>query len=159
MVEIVPAEENIKDLITLVKEYTDAIRGQDASVAGTLSSQNLDDELAHADKKYGPPGGRMYLLRVDGSTAGCVALTRSDDDYCEIKRLYVRPEYRGRGFSRLLCSRVIEDARKIGYKYMRLDTFPFMKGAVHLYEKLGFRRIAKYNANPAPDAIFMQLEL
>jgi GNAT superfamily N-acetyltransferase len=159
MIEIIPAQEDKKTFIILVKEYTDMIRRQDVSVAGTLPSQHLDEELADIEKKYGYPGGRMYLLLVDGIAAGCVALTGNDGEYCEIKRLYIRPEYRGRGFSKLLCNKVIEDARKIGYRYMRLDTFPFMKSAIHVYEKLGFHYIEKYNDNPADDAIFMQLSL
>jgi GNAT superfamily N-acetyltransferase len=159
MIEIIPAQKNINGFIELVKEYTDMICKQDTSVAGTLSSQHLDEELAHTEQKYGYPGGRMYLLLVDGHMAGCAALTGNDDKYCEIKRLYVRPEYRGRGFSKLLCNKVIEEARQIGYQYMRLDTFPFMKSAIHVYEKLGFQYIEKYNDNPADDAIFMQLSL
>jgi GNAT superfamily N-acetyltransferase len=159
MAEIVPAQKNIREFIGLVREYTDAIRKQEAAVAETLSVQHLDEELADAEKKYGYPGGRMYLLMEDGKAAGCVALTGNDDTYCEIKRLYVRPEYRGRGFSRLLCAKVIEDAKTIGYSYMRLDTFPFMKSALRLYESLGFEYIGKYNDNPVEDAIFMQLKL
>lgn len=159
MIEIVPAQENIEEFITLVREYTDMIITQDESVAGTLSYQHLDDELKNVEEKYGYPSGRMYLLLVDKEIAGCVALTRNDDNYCEMKRLYVRPEYRGRGLSKILCSRAIEDAKAIGYKYMRLDTFPFMKSALHMYEKFGFEYIEKYNDNPAENAIFMQLEL
>ena len=159
MIRIIPAQENINEFIMLVREYTDMIRKEGASVAETLSSQHLDEELKNAEKKYGYPGGRMYLLLVDRNTAGCVALTGNDDTYCEIKRLYVKPEYRGRGLSKLLCIKVIEDAKVIGYKYMRLDTFPFMKSALHLYENLGFKYIEKNNDNPAENAFFMQLTL
>lgn len=159
MVEIIPARENLDAFLTLVREYTDSILTQGPTVAGTLSSQHLDEELQHIEKKYGPPGGRMYLLLAEGQPAGCVALTGNDAEYCELKRLYVRPVYRGHGYSRLLCQKVIQDARDIGYRYMRLDTFPFMQSAIHLYEKLGFKVTAKYNDNPAEDAIFMQLQL
>jgi GNAT superfamily N-acetyltransferase len=158
LVEIIPAQEDMDEFIALVREYTDMIRKQEESVAETLSYQGLDEELADVEKKYGHPGGRMYLLMVDHEPAGCVALI-GHDDCCEMKRLYVRPAYRGRGLSRLLCERIIEDARSIGYKYMRLDTFPFMRSALRLYEKLGFEYIDKYNDNPAEDAIFMQLSL
>jgi ribosomal protein S18 acetylase RimI-like enzyme len=144
-VEVIPAQENAGEFIALVKEYTDMISAQEESVAGTLSYQRLDKELADVGEKYGKP-------------VGCIALAGNDDDYCEMKRLYVRQAYRGSGFSRLLCERVIEDAKSIGYKYMRLDTFPFMRSALRLYEKLGFGYIEKYN-NPAEDAIFMQLSL
>lgn len=159
MIKIVPAQENINEFITLVREYTDMIREQESQASETLSYQHLDEELMNIEKKYGNPGGRMYLFLVGKNTAGCAALTGNDNDYCEIKRLYVRPEYRGRGFSKLLCAKIIEDARAIGYKYMRLDTFPFMKSALRLYENLGFEYIEKYNDNPANNAIFMQLTL
>lgn len=146
LAEIIPAEEHIDEFIALVKEYADMIRAQEESVAGTLSYQRLDKELADVGEKYGKP-------------VGCIALAGNDDGYCEMKRLYIRPAYRGRGFSRLLCERVIEDAKSIGYSYMRLETFPFMKSALRLYEKLGFEYIGKYNDNPAEDAFFMQLSL
>jgi ribosomal protein S18 acetylase RimI-like enzyme len=159
LVEIIPAEEHIDEFIALVKEYTDMISAQEESVAGTLSYQRLDEELADVGKKYSRPSGRMYLPMAEGKPAGCIALAGNNDDYCEMKRLYIRPAYRGRGFSRLLCERVIEDAKSIGYSYMRLETFPFMKSALRLYEKLGFEYIGKYNDNPAEDAFFMQLSL
>lgn len=159
MIEMIPAHEKTEEFLSLLREYTEMINKQDASVAGTLSSQHLEEELKDVDKKYGPPGGRRYLALVDKKTAGCVALARNDDDYCELKRLYVKPEYRGRGLSKILCSKVIEDARAIGYRYMRLDTFPFMTSALRLYEEFGFEYIGKYNDNPAENAIFMQLKL
>ncbi len=159
MVTILDAKEDLDGFRMLVKEYTDGILQQDAEVAKTLSSQHLEEELRDVEAKYGPPGGRMYVAMVDGQIAGCVALARTDDDYCEIKRLYVRPEFRGRHISRILCDRVIGDARAIGYQYMRLDTFPFMKDAIRLYEKYGFACIPRYNDNPAENAVFMQLAL
>ena len=111
------------------------------------------------EKKYGLPYGRMYLAMVGDKVACCVALTRNNNDYCEIKRLYVRPQFRGLHISKALTERVINDAKSIGYKYMRLDTFPFMAAAIKLYEKYGFYRIDRYNDNPAKTAIFMQLNL
>ncbi|MGI6211765.1 MAG: GNAT family N-acetyltransferase [Anaerovoracaceae bacterium] len=116
MIEIIPAHEKADEFLSLLREYTEMINKQDASVAGTLSSQHLEEELEDVEKKYGAPGGRMYLALVDKNTAGCVALARNDDDYCELKRLYVKPEYRGRGLSKILCSKVIESARAIGYQ-------------------------------------------
>lgn len=159
MVELIQAQDDLNGFLMLVKEYTDLILQQDDEVARTLSSQHLDDELKDVKKKYGFPNGRMYIAMVDDKIAGCVALTRNDDDYCEIKRLYVRPEYRGRHLSRILSDKVIEDAKSIGYRYMRLDTFPFMKNAIRLYEKYGFDYIERYNNNPAKNAVFMQLTL
>lgn len=159
MIRLINAQENITEFTALVREYTDAIPQQDAAVAETLESQHLEDEIKDTEKKYGYPYGRMYILLVDEKTAGCVALSRNDEQYCEMKRLYVRPEYRGNKLSQVLCDKVIEDAKKIGYKYVRLDTFPFMKNAIALYEKYGFTYIERYNDNPAQNAIFMELEL
>lgn len=101
----------------------------------------------------------MYLALVEDKAVGCVALTKNDDMYCEIKRLYLKPEYRGMGISKALVETVIKDAKEIGYKHMRLDTFPFMASAIKLYEKYGFHYIERYNDNPAETAIFMQLDL
>ncbi len=159
MIEIVLAYDYMDAFLTLVKEYTDAISEEGDEVQATLSSQNLEDELQDTQKKYGLPHGRMYLALVDGKAAGCVALTKNDEDHCEIKRLYVRPQFRGQHISRKLTQRVIEDAKFIGYRYMRLDTFPFMRSAIRLYEKMGFEYVARYNDNPADSAIFMQLTL
>lgn len=159
MVELLPAQENLDGFRMLLKEYTDMILQQDSEVAKTLSSQHLDDELENAEKKYGFPNGRMYVAFVDGKLAGCVALAEINNDCCELKRLYVRPEHRGQHLSRLLCDKVMEDARSVGYRYMRLDTFPFMESAIRLYEKYGFEYIEKYNQNPAQNAVFMQLTL
>jgi ribosomal protein S18 acetylase RimI-like enzyme len=159
MVNLIPAQENMEEFLALVKEYTERITLQDAEVAKTLSSQHLAEELKDTERKYGFPYGRMYLSLVDGSAAGCVALTRNDDQYCEMKRLYVKPEFRGMHLSRLLCDQVIDDAKAIGYRYMRLDTFPFMESAIRLYKSYGFYSIPRYNANPASNAIFLQLTL
>ncbi len=157
--EIVPAYDRQRDMRELVKEYTDMILEQGEDVRRCLTSQHLDEELADMNKKYGPPYGRMYLALVDGKVAGTVALARNDEDYCEIKRLYLRPEYRGMHISGKLVEKVIGDAREIGYRHMRLDTFPFMEAAIRLYESYGFRFIDRYNDNPAESAIFMQLDL
>ena len=159
MIQLIDAQENLEAFIALVREYTDAILQQDSAVARTLASQHFEDELKDTKKKYGFPDGRMYILLVDGRAVGCVALSRNDDRYCEIKRLYVRPKYRGQNLSRILCDKVIEDAKAIGYQYMRLDTFSFMKSAICLYEEYGFDYIEKYNDNPAENALFMELKL
>ena len=111
------------------------------------------------EKKYSLPYGRLYLAADEEKIAGCVGLAKNNEIYCEIKRLYVRPEFRGRQISRRLIEKVINDARDIGYKYIRLDTFPFMQEAISLYKKYGFYYIERYNNNPAETAVFMQLDL
>ncbi len=159
MMEIVPAETCQQEFLELVKEYTDTILQQGEEVRKCLSSQHLSAELRDMYKKYGPPNGSMYVAMVDGRSAGCVALTGDGGEYCEIKRLYVRPGFRGQHLSSALTRQVIADARQIGYRYIRLDTFPFMDKAIRLYEALGFAYIGRYNDNPAENAIFMQLKL
>lgn len=157
--EIVLAYGRELDMLDLVTEYTSGILEQGTDVVQCLNSQHLDDELKDMNLKYAPPHGRMYLALVDDKAVGCVALTKNDDVYCEIKRLYLKPEYRGMGISKALVETVIKDAKEIGYKHMRLDTFPFMTSAIKLYEKFGFYYIEKYNDNPAETAIFMQCDL
>lgn len=125
-----------------------------------LKLQNYDQELLHLEAKYGPPGGRLYLLvTAQGEAVGTGALRRLDDAMCELKRLYIRPAFRGQGLAEKTVRRLISDARAMGYRRMVLDTFPFLKGAICLYKKLGFREIASYNGTPMPDLIYLGLDL
>lgn len=157
--EIVPAYGREPEMLQLVTEYTNGLLKQGNDVVQCLSSQHLEDELKDMNLKYAPPYGQMYLALVNNKAVGCVALVKNDDIYCEIKRLYLKPEYRGMGISKALVRKVIQYAQEIGYKHMRLDTFPFMSSAIKLYEKCGFYYIERYNDNPAQTAIFMQLDL
>ena len=157
--EIILAYDKIDELLKLVKEYTDSILMYGDDVKKCLKSQHIDDELKDIEKKYSLPYGRLYLAADEEKIAGCVGLTKNNEIYCEIKRLYVRPEFRGRQISRRLIEKVINDARDIGYKDIRLDTFPFMQEAISLYKKYGFYYIERYNDNPAETAVFMQLDL
>ena len=157
--ELVLAYDRLDEVSQLFKEYTNMIVSQSDEVREVLKSQHFEDELADINKKYGFPSGRLYIAADYDRVAGCAGLTRNDESYCEIKRLYVRPQYRGQHISRLLMDQIIADAKDIGYKYMRLDTFPFMSTAINLYEEYGFYYIEKYNDNPAHNAVFMQLNL
>ncbi len=156
---VVPAGEHLEDFGQLVHEYTDGIKLQGDDVLACLTSQRLDDELGDLRRKYGGSAGAMFVAYVDGRPAGSIAITRNDDESCEVKRLYVRPEFRGRHLGKVLLDRAIEEARRLGYRFMRLDTFPFMEGAIRMYEQYGFERVDRYNDNPAASAIFMCLEL
>jgi GNAT superfamily N-acetyltransferase len=130
------------------------------SLGFDLCFQNFDRELAGLPGDYAPPEGRLLLAEGERQLAGCVALHKLDSGVCEMKRLYLRPEFRGRGLGRVLAERIIAEARQIGYRRMRLDTVePVMKDAVAMYCRLGFKEIAPYCANPIPGAMYMELEL
>ena len=159
MDEIVYGYEYKKDILELFTEYTNMLVEHDASFKVYLDIQNYDDEIEHLEHKYGLPEGRLYLLRRDGESAGCIALRKLDDERCEMKRLYVRPEYRGERLGEILVRKIIDDAREIGYKHMMLDTLPFLESAIHMYRKLGFYETDCYNDSPMDTTIFMQLDL
>jgi GNAT superfamily N-acetyltransferase len=130
------------------------------SLGFSLCFQNFDHELAGLPGDYAPPDGRLLLAEYEGQLAGCVALHELEAGICEMKRLYLRPRFRGKGLGRVLAERIIAEACTIGYQRMRLDTVePVMKDAVGVYRKLGFKEIAPYRANPIAGAMYMELEL
>ena len=124
-----------------------------------LCFQNFSAEVANLPGEYASPAGRLYLCLVDGPVAGCVAMRKIDEQVCEMKRMYVRPAFRGQHLGRLLAERVIQEAHTIGYQAMRLDTLPAMTEAIALYQSLGFRPTEAYRINPHPGAIYMELAL
>jgi ribosomal protein S18 acetylase RimI-like enzyme len=130
-----------------------------ASLGVDLCFQNFDRELAALPGDYAPPGGRLLLAYSGEEIAGCVALRRLDDTTCELKRLYVRPGFRGKKIGHALVLAVITAAREIGYHRMRLDTLPSMTEAQSLYAALGFREIAAYRHNPVTGSRFLELAL
>jgi len=130
------------------------------SLGFSLCFQNFDQELASLPGGYAPPDGRLLLVEYEDQLAGCVALHQLEPGVCEMKRLYVRPNFRGMGLGRALADHIIAEARRIGYQRMRLDTVePVMKDAVAMYRKLGFKEIAPYCANPMSGVIYMELQL
>jgi len=137
----------------LFKEYADGL-GID------LCFQNFEKELAQLPGDYAPPEGRPMLAFYRGELAGCVALRKINERVCEMKRLFVREKFRGAGLGRKLTNNMIQNARKIGYERMRLDTLPGkMDKAIVLYKELGFKEIEPYYNNPVPGAMFMELSL
>ena len=129
------------------------------SLGFDLEFQGFGRELAKFPGDYASPGGCILLAEVGGGFAGCVALRPLQDKICEMKRLYVIPEYQGRGIGRTLARAVIGEARKKGYQKMRLDTIESMVAAQSLYFSLGFKTIEAYCHNPLDDPSFMELEL
>ncbi len=126
----------------------------------SLCFQNFDQELTNLPGDYAPPEGRLFLTEFEGQLAGCVALHKLEPEVCEMKRLYLRPQFRGKGLGRTLADRIIAEARQIGYRRMRLDTVePVMKDAVAMYRKLGFKEIAPYRPNPMSGVVYMELQL
>jgi ribosomal protein S18 acetylase RimI-like enzyme len=144
--------ENLIQVHKLFLEYQRAI-GVD------LCFQNFEQELASLPGDYAPPGGRLLLAWDDSGVAGCVGLRKIEDGVCEMKRMYVRPEFRGKGLGRKLAVEIIREAVKIGYKTMKLDTLPVMEEAIALYVSLGFKEVEPYCYNPIEGALYLDLDL
>ena len=136
----------------LVEQYV-------ASLNADLGFQDYQSEIADLPAQYGPSSGCWFLATVDDRYVGCVGVRRLDEGLCEMKRLYVRPEHLGQGIGRALAEAVIAEARTLGYARMRLDTWPSMKVARALYERMGFKEIPAYRYNPDKPTSFMELAL
>ena len=154
MLEILKAEsnENLECIRNLFSEYADTLDFD-------LDFQNFDEELSTLPGDYVRPRGCLLLAIYKGQTAGCVGLRKLSEGVCEMKRLYVKERFRRMGIGRALAEAVIEEARKIGYNYMRLDTVPSMDVARALYASVGFKQTSPYRYNPIEDAVFMELRL
>lgn len=146
-------ESEIEEACALFREYETWL-GLD------LCFQGFEEELLGLPGKYAEPDGRLFLAYSESMLAGCIALRKLDDVTCEMKRLFVRDDFRGQRIGVQLIEKLIDESRKHGYSKMRLDTFPPKMGkAVSLYESHGFRPISSYYDNPHEDVLFMELVL
>jgi putative acetyltransferase len=147
------SSEQVEEARQLFREYAESLHF-------SLCFQGFDEELRTLPGAYSPPAGRLLLARCEDSSAGCIALRQLESRICEMKRLYVRPEYRGKGIGKLLVDGIIAEARGIGYERMRLDTVASsMQDAIALYRRRGFREIDPYRANPIAGALYLELLL
>lgn len=158
-INIVPAYENPEEVGILFSEYTDMLIAGDSLFQRYLDIQHYDKEIKHLKIKYGMPEGRLYLAYYDGELAGCIGLRKIDEQNCEMKRLYVRPQFRGKQIGKQMVQKIIEDAKEIGYSHMLLDTPPFLDTAICMYKKFGFYEIESYNDSPMSTSIYMKLDL
>lgn len=150
MIKILQAEtpEQIEAAQTLFREYERWLNLD-------ICFQNFEQELLNLPGKYAKPDGRLLLALANEKTAGCVALRKIEENVCEMKRLFVREEFRGFGLGEKLIEKLIAEAREIGYGRIRLDTLPGkMRKAVKLYESFGFRQIASYCESPYKETLF-----
>ncbi len=157
--ELLPGYDHPEEILSLFTEYTHMLVSHDPSFQIYLDIQHYEDEIRDLEAKYGRPEGRLYLALWEGEAAGCIALRKLDEQRCEMKRLYVRPAFRGHRIGDALVDRILQDARAIGYRYMLLDTLPFLESAIHMYQKRGFYEIPCYNDSPVETTIFMQYDL
>ncbi len=154
MLQILQANttQNFEFARALIKEYT-------VSLDFDLDFQNFKEELVNLPGDYTPPDGCLLIAFWQEQVTGCVALRKLEDRICEMKRLYVKPQFQGKGIGKALAEAIIEKARKIGYFRMCLDTILSMDRARALYLSLGFKEIAPYRYNPIEGAAFMELGL
>lgn len=157
--KIVLGYDREEEVIELFAEYTKLLMDTMPIFGEYLKLQNYSSEEKHPGTKYAEPMGRLYLAYWDGQLAGCAALRQIDGQRAELKRMYVRPEFRGKHISRALVNKIIGDAREIGYACILLDTEPCLDTAIRLYLSAGFKFTERYNDSPFDTTLFMKYML
>lgn len=158
-IKIVLGYDYKDEIRNLFNEYTNMLIENDSKFEYYLKLQNYEEELNTLDIKYGLPYGRLFVVLVNNKVTGSIALKKIDNENCELKRLYVKKEYRGLKLGTLLTKKLIEEAKSIGYKHILLDTYPFLTSAINIYRNLGFYDIPIYNNNPISEMIYLKLDL
>lgn len=151
-VEIRSAYNHIDEIKELFAEYTDML-GID------LTFQDYEKEIDTLPAKYALPKGRLYIALYDNAPVGCIALRPVDEKYCEMKRLFVKPPFRGLKIGKLLIDTVIAEAKRMQYEYMVLDTLTSLDRALFLYKSLGFCEFEPYYHNPIQGVVYLRLDL
>ncbi|NIG55297.1 GNAT family N-acetyltransferase [Chitinophaga sp. Cy-1792] len=124
-----------------------------------LSFQQFEEEMIHLPGAYEAPTGALFLAKIDGQVAGCVAIRQFDNTTAEMKRLFVRDAFHGHGVGKALAAKAIEESKALGYKRIILDTLAHMRPAIELYTSLGFEPIAAYYDNPISSAVYLSLNI
>ena len=157
--QILSGHDYPAETVALFSEYTAMLVENEPAFAQYLELQHYNDEVANLSAKYGAPDGCLLIAFADGKPAGCAAFRKLHRDSCEMKRLYVRPEFRGQGIGKALTERLIAQAKKAGYSAMLLDTLPFLENAIAMYRSLGFIEVPAYNDSPVENTVYMRLNL
>lgn len=144
--------EELEQVKSLFREYA-------SWLSVDLSFQRFEEELLALPDNYAAPMGALFMAKVDGHPAGCVAVRRFDNTTCEMKRLFVRDAYKGRGIGKQLAAKAVEAGKALGYHRMLLDTLAHMRPAIDLYTSLGFQPIAAYYDNPISNAVYLSMPL
>ncbi len=124
-----------------------------------LSFQNFEKELETIPQMYGPPEGELFLIENNGDFTGCAAIRKLNHSTCELKRMYIQPQYRGLKLGKQLMDVALQTAVNLGYEYMKLDSLRRLTPALKLYQKYGFQEIEPYNFNPEDDVVYFERKL
>lgn len=151
--------DEVKSEGNMLNIVRDLFRDYERELATDLTFQRFDDEVKNPLARYGAPKGKLFIALWNGEPAGCIALAPMSDDCCEMKRLYVLPNFRMHGIGKALVEHLLAVAREMKYSAMRLDTFKKLQSAIRLYENYGFHYIEPYYHNPFPDVVYMEKSL